>query len=85
MPFRASAWIVRVEPYVHELATEMTDSVMTALMTEGSYSIEIINEVAHVRGGHHAPDGAVPVNSESAVVHPADRPNVVRRACADTT
>lgn len=35
IPRSARAWIVRVEPYVQELATEMTEIVMTALKTDG--------------------------------------------------
>lgn len=36
IPFAARAWIVLVDPKVHELATEMTAIRMTALKMEGS-------------------------------------------------
>lgn len=35
MPRAARAWMVRVEPKVAELATLMTEIVMTAFMTDG--------------------------------------------------
>lgn len=71
MPCMARAWSVRVEPKVHELATEMTERVMTAFMMEGRTLI-LASWKARTKGEYLelAPDALDKSGSSDLMIRP---------------